>query len=184
VNHSRFENLRVGDALIPPPLRVPPQWHKTPFKYRASPGVLARLRERERDQGHKCAICQTTEPGGKHQAFNMDHCHVTGFVRSMLCLMCNIAIPPWADAVVTRLASQRLKQSHLRNSRPDLVAHVEKLADYLEFWESMFASYEQAISDKPDKRGQARREPRTSEAVAPLLSAEEAGRLTHQKETK
>lgn len=81
----RFENLRVGDALMLPPLRVPAHWHKTPFRYRSSPGVLVRLREREKDQGHKCAICKISKPGVRFGVFNMDHCHDTGFVRSMLC---------------------------------------------------------------------------------------------------
>jgi hypothetical protein len=144
MSHRRFENLRTGNTLKLPPLRVPAQWHKPPFKYRSSPGVLVRLLEREKDQGYKCAICKIPEPGGKHGVFNMDHCHVTGFVRSMLCHRCNIAIPPWADAVVLRLASQRLKKSG-----SDFAASVERLADYLEFWESMFAFYEQGGGPVP-----------------------------------
>jgi hypothetical protein len=117
LTYRQFENLRVGDALILPPLRVPPQWHKTPILYRRQ--VLARLQERERDQGHRCAICKTSEPGGKHGNLNMDHCHDCGFVRSMLCHRCNFV-------------------------RPDCVADAERLAAYLRFWESMFAFYEAA----------------------------------------
>ena len=56
----QFENLRVGDTLILPPLRVPAQWHKTPFSYLK--GVLVRLLEREKDQGHKCATAGTPSP--------------------------------------------------------------------------------------------------------------------------
>jgi hypothetical protein len=124
MSHRRFEHLRVGDALKLQPLRVPPEWHKTPVKYRYSPGVLDRLLERAKDQGHKCAICEIREPGGRWPVFKMDHCHGTGFVRSMLCHGCNTTIPSTA-------------------------ASARRLADYLEFWESMFAFYEQGGGSVP-----------------------------------
>jgi Recombination endonuclease VII len=132
---------------MPPTLRVPPERCLSPYSYRSKPDVHDRLQRRWEDQGRKCAICETTEPGGKHRTFIMDHCHDTGFVRSMLCNRCNIAIPPWADAVVTRLACQRLKKPcaelapRVKELRANRAARVERLACYLEFWESMFAYY-------------------------------------------
>ena len=44
------------------------------------------------DQNHKCITCGTTDPGGKHGKFMVDHCHSTGEVRGLLCKSCNIAL--------------------------------------------------------------------------------------------
>ena len=44
-------------------------------------------------QGHKCAICGTTDPGTKKSTnFDVDHCHTTGKVRSLLCRNCNVTV--------------------------------------------------------------------------------------------
>jgi hypothetical protein len=43
-------------------------------------------------QGSKCACCGTSEPGGKHNTWNVDHDHVTGQVRELLCKDCNIVL--------------------------------------------------------------------------------------------
>jgi hypothetical protein len=39
-------------------------------------------------QGHKCKICETTEPKGMG-AWHVDHCHETKKVRGLLCNNCN-----------------------------------------------------------------------------------------------
>jgi hypothetical protein len=39
-------------------------------------------------QGQVCAICQTTDPGGRGN-WCIDHCHETGVVRGLLCVRCN-----------------------------------------------------------------------------------------------
>ena len=46
------------------------------------------------EQNNQCAICNTTEPGGKHNSnyFVVDHCHTTGKVRKLLCHKCNTAL--------------------------------------------------------------------------------------------
>ena len=43
-------------------------------------------------QSGRCAICKTSEPGGKHNVFQVDHDHVTGKVRELLCKDCNIVL--------------------------------------------------------------------------------------------
>lgn len=41
------------------------------------------------EQNGKCAICETSEQTGKWQRFGVDHCHITGKVRQLLCNECN-----------------------------------------------------------------------------------------------
>ena len=43
-------------------------------------------------QSNKCAVCKTDAPGGKHNVFCVDHDHVTGKVRELLCKDCNIVL--------------------------------------------------------------------------------------------
>ena len=43
-------------------------------------------------QNYCCRTCGTTEPGGKHGKFMVDHCHSTNEVRGLLCKSCNIAL--------------------------------------------------------------------------------------------
>ena len=46
------------------------------------------------EQGGHCAVCEATQPGGRHatQHFPVDHCHTTGEVRGLLCHNCNTAL--------------------------------------------------------------------------------------------
>ena len=46
------------------------------------------------EQNNQCAICNATEPGGRHNSgyFVVDHCHTTGKVRKLLCHNCNTAL--------------------------------------------------------------------------------------------
>ena len=45
-------------------------------------------------QGGKCALCPATTPGGRHAQSNwcVDHDHVTGKVRELLCNDCNLVL--------------------------------------------------------------------------------------------
>lgn len=40
-------------------------------------------------QDNCCAICKTATPTGKWKVFAVDHCHITGKVRGLLCNECN-----------------------------------------------------------------------------------------------
>ena len=55
------------------------------------------------EQNKQCAICNTTEPGGRHNRgyFVVDHCHTTGKVRKLLCNNCNTALGLVGDNVDT-----------------------------------------------------------------------------------
>lgn len=48
-------------------------------------------------QGGGCAICGTTEPGGRAQQFHVDHHHETGTVRGILCTNCNSGLGQFKD---------------------------------------------------------------------------------------
>lgn len=48
-------------------------------------------------QGGGCAICGTSNPGGVG-SFHVDHNHITGVVRGLLCSNCNVAIGFLSDS--------------------------------------------------------------------------------------
>ena len=47
----------------------------------------------------KCAICETTEPRGTWNSWNIDHDHKTSVVRGILCHDCNTALGHFKDDV-------------------------------------------------------------------------------------
>ena len=61
--------------------------------YRRNYGItLADFNRMVLAQGNKCACCGTDKPGGRHNVWNVDHDHVTGAVRELLCKDCNIVL--------------------------------------------------------------------------------------------
>ena len=52
-----------------------------------------------KEQGHRCAICRTDNPGGQGR-FHVDHCHDTGRVRGLLCSNCNHGLGKFQDSVL------------------------------------------------------------------------------------
>jgi hypothetical protein len=48
-------------------------------------------------QNGRCAICQTTDPGGRYNKWNIDHCHATNKVRGLLCHCCNFGLGYFKD---------------------------------------------------------------------------------------
>ena len=61
-------------------------------------GASAWYHRQLEEQHGRCAICQTDEPGGKHNSFSMDHHHVEGQRiepwqwRGLLCNRCNTSL--------------------------------------------------------------------------------------------
>jgi hypothetical protein len=51
-------------------------------------------------QDDRCAICRTDQPGG-NGAWHVDHDHLTGEVRGLLCLRCNAGLGQLGDNVET-----------------------------------------------------------------------------------
>ena len=64
------------------------------------------------EQKHQCVVCGTTEPGGKHGKFMVDHCHSTGKVRGLLCKSCNIALGEVGDNTQTLQSMIEYLQEH------------------------------------------------------------------------
>ena len=61
-------------------------------------------------QGAKCAICGATHPGGAGK-WHTDHCHSTGKIRGVLCLLCNYLLGSAKDNPVRlRLAANYLEK--------------------------------------------------------------------------
>lgn len=65
-------------------------------------------------QSERCAICRTDKPGGRH--WSIDHDHVTGHVRGLLCSNCNCAIGLLGDdpRVIRRAAEYVQTNRQLR----------------------------------------------------------------------
>jgi len=51
------------------------------------------------DQRGKCAICETSTPGGMSGRFHVDHCHQSGRIRGLLCTKCNSGLGMFKDRV-------------------------------------------------------------------------------------
>ena len=65
-------------------------------------------------QGGNCAVCHAAEAGGKHNVFVVDHDHVTGKVRELLCKDCNIVLGLVKDSPehIGRLLAYIIKHNH------------------------------------------------------------------------
>ena len=51
------------------------------------------------EQHSRCAICQGTSTGDKRSKnFHVDHCHITGKIRGLLCSACNKGLGLFTDS--------------------------------------------------------------------------------------
>jgi hypothetical protein len=67
------------------------------------------------EQGRVCAVCGSDEPGSKHD-WHVDHCHVTGAVRGILCHHCNTALGNFKDDPAILLAAVDYLRKHNGNT--------------------------------------------------------------------
>jgi len=70
----------------------------------------------EAQQG-RCAICGTDTPGSRFNHFHVDHDHVTGQVRALLCEACNTGLGKFRDNPnLLRSAALYLEKHDCHNS--------------------------------------------------------------------
>lgn len=50
-------------------------------------------------QNGRCAICDAID-SGKRKYFSVDHCHVTGKIRGLLCHKCNLGLGMFKDSAI------------------------------------------------------------------------------------
>lgn len=104
----------------------------TEKKYKVSTEELEAIWER---QGKACAICRRTSPGKKR--FAIDHDHLTGVVRGLLCMNCNVGLGHFADSI-ERLeeAARYLARDNSAHPRCPLVYRHRKSIDKDLGWRS------------------------------------------------
>lgn len=69
-------------------------------------------------QDGKCAICRSDNPGPWFRRFLVDHDHLTGCVRGLLCGTCNLAIGYLKDDPEMALKALLYLQSHREGWKP------------------------------------------------------------------
>lgn len=69
-------------------------------------------------QGGRCALCSAESSGRKNDNyFVVDHCHITGDVRGLLCHHCNIMLGSSKDNINTLQNAITYLSQHTRNPR-------------------------------------------------------------------
>lgn len=74
--------------------RDPEGWARTTREQRLKQkfGITIKVYEELLDeQDGRCAICGTMDPGGRGR-FHVDHDHITGSIRALLCSRCNLLL--------------------------------------------------------------------------------------------
>jgi hypothetical protein len=75
-----------------------PDWVRNKFLMKQYGMTLKEYNVLLQVQNHKCALCGSSEPGGKG-SFHVDHDHKTGRIRSLLCHGCNIGLGFFKDDI-------------------------------------------------------------------------------------
>jgi hypothetical protein len=101
-NFYRLKSDRLGFARKCKPCH---KQDDRKFKLKATYGIsLADYHLMFTNQGGKCAICRKQGTRTRRKVFGkvdglaVDHCHVTGKVRGLLCLVCNMGIGAFSDS--------------------------------------------------------------------------------------
>lgn len=80
------------------------------------------------EQGGRCAICGTDDPGPGRRNFDVDHCHDRDQIRQLLCHRCNKGLGGFNDDPET----------------------IRKAAEYIEYHRSRHAQEEGCSHDSPE----------------------------------
>lgn len=84
------------------------------WKYKLKHEYGLTMKQRE-EMGNVCNLCGSTKPLSRHKWLSVDHNHLTGKVRGILCYKCNLAMG-WANAdkgiEILERALEYVKNSH------------------------------------------------------------------------
>lgn len=69
-----------------------------------------------RQQDYRCALCLTIDPGRGNRNLSVDHDHVTGKVRGLLCIRCNAGLGMFCDN--TEVMEKAIAYIHQYRSEP------------------------------------------------------------------
>jgi hypothetical protein len=80
-------------------------------------GISEEVYEQERiKQNYKCLLCGAGEKDQHHGRLYVDHCHVTGKYRGLLCNLCNTGLGAFKDNTeVIQKAIEYLNETSLRH---------------------------------------------------------------------
>lgn len=98
--HDRRKHAKYRDkylAQMKAKYHADPRAHKNRMLKYNFGITLAEYEAMLERQGHCSAICFADEPGGQG-GFHVDHCHVTGKVRGLLCHRCNTGLGLFKDS--------------------------------------------------------------------------------------
>lgn len=68
-------------------------------------------------QNHKCAICGVDEKEAAKQKLYVDHCHVSGQVRELLCHGCNASLGLMKESIQTLTKAIAYLDKHNKNGK-------------------------------------------------------------------
>lgn len=77
------------------------------------------------EQGGRCAICRTDEPGGRG-TWHVDHNHETGSIRGLLCWRCNQGLGYFRDSPYSLTAAVAYLSNPPRFEGHPIAEHIGK----------------------------------------------------------
>lgn len=97
----RTPGFKAADAARDRRRRAMNPWRRTEVRIRAKVGTGLALKEK---QNNKCAICGVPPEHVRNKNIknlSLDHCHLSGKVRGLLCATCNTSIGALGDTSET-----------------------------------------------------------------------------------